>query len=75
VGLHTGEIDVANTVRGLAVHIAARIMSAAERGGILVSPTVKDLVTGSGIEFADRGTRRLKGIPGDWQLFEVVSTP
>ena len=76
VGLHTGEIQVVgDVVRGLAVHIAARVMSAAERGGILVSATVKDLVLGSGIEFADRGTRVLKDVPGDWQLFEVVSTP
>ena len=76
VGLHTGEIQVVgNVVRGLAVHIAARVMAAAERGGILASATVKDLVIGSGIEFADRGPRQLKGVPGDWQLYEVVSTP
>jgi class 3 adenylate cyclase len=50
-------------------------MSAAEDGGILVSATVKDLVIGSGIDFADRGTHPLKGVPGDWQLFEVVTTP
>ena len=76
VGLHTGEIELAgDVVRGLAVHIAARVMSAAEDGGILVSATVKDLVIGSGIDFADRGTHRLKGVPGDWQLFEVVTTP
>jgi class 3 adenylate cyclase/pimeloyl-ACP methyl ester carboxylesterase len=76
VGLHTGEVQVVgDAVRGLAVNIAARVMSAAEQGGILVSATVKDLVVGSGIEFADRGARRLKGVPGDWQLFEVVSTP
>ena len=76
VGLHTGEIElVGDVVRGLAVHIAARVMSAAENGGILVSATVKDLVIGSGIDFADRGTHRLKGVPGDWQLFEVVTTP
>jgi class 3 adenylate cyclase len=49
-------------------------MSAAENGGILVSATVKDLVIGSGIDFADRGPHRL-GVPGDWQLFEVVTTP
>jgi class 3 adenylate cyclase len=76
VGLHTGEIElVHDVVRGLAVHIAARVMSAAENGGILVSATVKDLVIGSGIAFADRGTHRLKGVPGDWQLFEAVTTP
>jgi class 3 adenylate cyclase len=76
VGLHTGEVEVVGeVVRGLAVHIAARVMSAAEDGGILVSATVKDLVIGSGIEFADRGTHPLKGVPGEWQLFEVVTTP
>ena len=76
VGLHTGEIElVGGAVRGLAVHVAARVMSAAETGGVLVSATVKDLVLGSGIDFAERGTHRLKGVPGDWQLFEVVSTP
>jgi class 3 adenylate cyclase len=76
VGLHTGEVElVGQAVRGLAVHIAARVMSAAEEGGILVSSIVKDLVLGSGIEFDDRGAHRLKGVPGEWQLFEVVSTP
>ena len=76
VGLHTGEIElVGNATRGLAVHVAARVMSVAEDGGILVSATVKDLVLGSGIDFADRGTHRLKGVPGDWQLFGVVSAP
>jgi class 3 adenylate cyclase/pimeloyl-ACP methyl ester carboxylesterase len=76
VGLHTGEIElVGGAVRGLAVHVAARVMSAAQDGGIFASATVKDLVLGSGIDFAERGTHRLKGVPGDWQLFEVVSTP
>lgn len=76
VGLHTGEIElVGNAIRGLAVHVGARVMSIAEDGGILVSATVKDLVLGSSIDFADRGTHDLKGVSGDWQLFEVVSTP
>lgn len=76
VGLHTGEIElVGDSVRGLAVHIAARVLAAAGDGGILVSATVKDLVLGSGIQFADRGTHQLKDVPGDWQLFEVVSAP
>jgi len=76
VGLHTGEIElVGDAIRGLAVHIAARVMSVAEDGGILVSATVKDLVLGSGIDFADRGTHRLKGVPGEWQLIEVISAP
>ena len=76
VGLHTGEVHlVGEGVRGVAVHIAARVMAAAERGGILVSRTVKELVVGSGIEFSDRGSHDLKDVPGDWQLFEVVSAP
>ena len=63
------------TLRGLAVHIAARVMAAAEDGGILVSSTVRDLVVGSGIEFADHGTHDLKGVPGSWTLFQVTAAP
>ena len=75
-GVHTGEVELAEgTLRGLAVHIAARVMAAAQHGGILVSSTVRDLVVGSGIEFADRGTHELKGVPGAWQLAEAVSAP
>jgi class 3 adenylate cyclase len=75
-GIHTGEVEVAaGNLRGLAVHIAARVMATAERGGIIVSSTVRDLVVGSGIEFADRGTHELKGVPGSWVLSEVVSAP
>jgi class 3 adenylate cyclase len=72
-GLHTGEIEQRNNeVAGLAVHIGARVMAAAAPGEILVSSTVKDLVVGSGIEFSDRGTHALKGVPGEWRLFSVV---
>ena len=75
-GIHTGEVEFdGDKLRGLAVHIAARVMAAAERGGIVVSATVRDLVVGSGIEFADRGTHELKGVPGTWALSEVVSAP
>jgi class 3 adenylate cyclase/pimeloyl-ACP methyl ester carboxylesterase len=75
-GLHTGEIErTADGVRGMAVHLAARVMAAAAGGGVLVSGTVKDLVVGSGIEFAERGVHELKGVPGEWALFEVVSVP
>lgn len=75
-GVHTGEVELADgTLRGLAVHIAARVMAAAEDGGILVTSTVRDLVVGSGIEFADRGTHELKGVPGSWTLFEVAAAP
>jgi class 3 adenylate cyclase len=50
------------------VHIGARVADAAAPGEILVTGTVRDLVAGSGIEFADRGTTSLKGVPGQWQL-------
>jgi len=71
-GLHTGEVErVGGGVRGIAVHTGARVASHAGAGEVLVSQTVKDLVAGSGIEFEDRGTRELKGIPGEWRLFAV----
>lgn len=74
-GLHTGEIElVGDDVRGLAVHIGARVMAFAGPGEVLASATVKDLVFGSGIEFEDRGTHVLKGVPGEWRLFAVTST-
>jgi class 3 adenylate cyclase len=57
---------------GIAVHIGARVASVAQAGEVLVSRTVKDLVAGSGIDFADRGEHQLKGIPQPWQLFTVV---
>ena len=74
-GLHTGECElIGNNVGGIAVHIASRVESAANPDEVLVSSTVKDLVAGSGIQFGDRGTHSLKGVPGDWQLF-VVNHP
>jgi class 3 adenylate cyclase len=54
---------------GIAVHIGARVASVAEPDEVLVSSTVRDLVAGSGLAFADRGRHTLKGVPGDWQLF------
>lgn len=71
-GLHTGEIElVGDDVRGIAVHIGARVSALAGAGEVLVSSTVRDLVAGSGIEFQDRGTHQLKGVPGEWRLFAV----
>jgi class 3 adenylate cyclase len=58
-------------VRGVAVHIGARVAAAANPGEVLVSSTVKDLVAGSGIEFDDRGSHSLKGVPGEWELFAL----
>lgn len=71
-GIHTGEIEIlADDVAGIGVHIAARVMSVAAAGEVLVSRTVSDLVTGSGIAFEDRGEHELKGVPGRWPLFAV----
>jgi class 3 adenylate cyclase len=72
VGLHTGEIELhGNDIGGIAVHIAQRVQAHAQRNEVLVSRTVADLVGGSGIPFADRGTHTLKGVPDPWQLFAV----
>ena len=75
VGLHTGEIELRadDDVAGVAVHIGARVAQHAGAAEVLVSSTVKDLVAGSGIEFDDRGEHELKGVPGTWRLFSVVS--
>lgn len=75
-GLHTGEVETQDgQIAGIAVHIAARVMALADKGRVLVSSTVKDLVVGSAIGFADRGPHTLKGIPGQWRLFEVTGLP
>jgi class 3 adenylate cyclase len=72
-GLHTGECEVlGDDIGGVAVHIAARVSAKADAGEVLVSRTVKDLVAGSGIEFADRGEHELKGVPDRWQLLAVA---
>jgi pimeloyl-ACP methyl ester carboxylesterase len=73
-GLHTGETEtIAGKTGGIAVIIAARVRESAESGEVLVSSTVHDLVAGSGIPFIDRGMRTLKGVPGEWRLFEVTT--
>jgi class 3 adenylate cyclase len=72
-GLHTGEVElVGEDVAGLAVHIAARVMAEAEPGAVMTSSTVHDLVAGSGLRFDERGRRSLRGVPGDWSLYEVA---
>lgn len=74
-GVHTGECEVLGTdLGGMAVHIGARVVARAAPGEVLVSSAVRDLVVGSGIEFADRGTHELKGVPGQWQLLAVAGT-
>jgi class 3 adenylate cyclase len=72
-GVHTGEVERrAGGVRGIAVHLAARILGLAAAGEVLVSQTTRDLVEGSGIELADRGEHELKGIAGARRLYAVV---
>lgn len=72
-GLHTGECEqMGEKVGGIAVHIGARVMGLAGAGQVLVSRTVRDLVTGSGLRFDDYGSHALKGVEGDWVLFEVT---
>ena len=74
IGLHTGECEVRQgELHGIALHIAARVAALASPGGIFVSQTVKDLVAGSGIGFADAGLHALKGLPEEWRLYQVVS--
>jgi pimeloyl-ACP methyl ester carboxylesterase len=71
-GLHSGECELlGDKVAGVAVSIGARVASRAGPGEVLVSSTVKDLVAGSGISFADRGVAELKGVPGEWRLYAV----
>jgi pimeloyl-ACP methyl ester carboxylesterase/class 3 adenylate cyclase len=71
-GLHTGECEViGEDIGGLAVNIGARIGALAGANEVVVSSTVKDLVVGSGISFSDRGAHQLKGVPGEWRLFDV----
>ena len=71
-GIHTGEIERrGDRIASIAVHIASRVQALAGAGEILVSRTVKDLVAGSTLVFAERGAHELKGVPGEWQLFAV----
>ena len=73
-GLHTGECElIGDDISGIVVHIGARVKAKAMPGEVLVSSTVKDLVVGSGLQFEDRGTHTLKGIPDEWHLFAVAN--
>ncbi len=72
-GVHTGECErVGGDVAGIAVHIAARVLGEAGGGEVLVSRTVTDLVAGSGLRFDSRGARSLRGVPGEWELFQAA---
>jgi class 3 adenylate cyclase/pimeloyl-ACP methyl ester carboxylesterase len=72
-GLHTGEVERrTESLAGIGVHIAARVVALAGGGEVLVSRTVRDLVTGSGLTFVDRGTHTLKGVPDQWEILEAI---
>jgi class 3 adenylate cyclase len=72
-GVHTGEVEVVGEgVRGIAVHIGARVSALASASEVLVSSTVRDLVAGSGLQFEDRGSRELKGVPDPWRVLALI---
>jgi class 3 adenylate cyclase/pimeloyl-ACP methyl ester carboxylesterase len=74
-GLHTGECEVrGDDIGGIGVHIGARVSALAGPNEVLVSSTLRDLVIGSGLEFEDRDTHQLKGVPGEWRLFALASS-
>jgi class 3 adenylate cyclase/dihydrofolate reductase len=71
-GIHTGEIERReNGVGGIAVHIAARLLGEADPGRVVVTKTVRDLVTGTDLAFSPRGSATLRGVPGEWEIFEA----
>ena len=75
VGLHTGEIEMADgDIHGIAVHVAARIMGLAGPGEVLVSGVMPPLVLGSRIAFDDRGSHELKGVPDTWPSSPFATT-
>jgi class 3 adenylate cyclase len=72
-GVHSGEVEMeGDEVRGIAVHIGARVAALAGPSEILVSSTVKELVAGSGLVFEDAGVRQLKGVPDPWRVYRVI---
>ena len=72
-GVHTGECEViAGKTGGIAVIIGSRVREQAEPGEVLATSTVKQLTVGSGLRFEPRGTRRLKGVPDEWQIFSAA---
>lgn len=74
-GVHAGECEsMGERLSGIAVHVGARVAAKAEPGEIVVSRTVKDLVTGSGLTFIGRGAHALSGVPGEWPLYAFTRT-
>jgi class 3 adenylate cyclase len=74
VGLHVGEAEVfGSKLSGMTVHIAARTMAAAGPGEIVITGVLRDLVPGAGFRLEDRGIHQLKGVPGEWRLYQVTT--
>jgi pimeloyl-ACP methyl ester carboxylesterase len=72
-GVHTGEVElVGDDIAGMGVHIGARIAALAGPSEVYVSRTVRDLVVGSQLEFDQVGVHELKGVPGTWEIYQVV---
>jgi len=72
-GIHTGEVELeAGDIRGLAVHMAARVMAVAGPGEVVVSATTQELLAGTNLRFRDLGSHELKGISGPRQLFALA---
>ena len=75
-GVHAGEVEHDGaSLRGIAVHVGARVAAEARASDVLVSQTVKDLVAGSGLVFEDAGEHELKGIADRWHLYRAVPAP
>jgi class 3 adenylate cyclase len=73
VGIHAGEVEVrGDDIAGMAVHIGARVAALAGPSEVLVSSTVREIVTGSRRQFAERGEYELKGVPGRWRVHALV---
>jgi class 3 adenylate cyclase/pimeloyl-ACP methyl ester carboxylesterase len=73
-GLHTGEIELrSNDIGGVAVHAAARVMDCSKPTEVMVSRVITDLVAGAGLQFTERGSFQLKGLPGQWDLFAAIA--
>ncbi|HEV8698235.1 MAG TPA: dihydrofolate reductase family protein [Candidatus Limnocylindrales bacterium] len=74
-GIHTGEIERREAgVGGIAVHIAARLLGHADNSQVVVTKTVRDLVTGTDLAFRPLGDTTLRGVPGHWELFEAKTS-
>ena len=73
VGIHAGEVEVrGDDIAGMAVHIGARVAALAGPSEVLVSSTVREIVTGSRRQFAERGEHELKGVPGRWRVHALI---